>query len=219
MLQEMPSEPLDPAIAVVDPLVPPHSLWSESGRSVSRVTYDSDGYSEYTRLVNALLDVASRDRHLARNNVWLLRHFLVLESSASDCRLFSAEPSHFLGKNLSDASLEGIIERVKALTAFLLSDAGEQGWHRSVVNSLFESGSSPNDPVANFIRLLLDRSRQHDTTQTARILYTTMKHILSDADKADAEQWMTLGRRLERQGMLPTSAPPRPVRSSSLTIL
>lgn len=200
MLKVSPTNPPYPALAVVDPLVPPLSQRGESA-STSGVTYDVDGYSEYARIVNAMLEFVSRDRFLARKNVWLLQHFLILERSASDFLMLSGEPSPFFRKNVPETLLRSIIERVQSLTAFLISDVGDANWHRSVVGSLTNPGSSSsNGAIGDFINSLLAKSRQHDTVQNSRLFYTVMKHVLSDADRVDAEHWMTLGRGLERNG-------------------
>ncbi len=82
MLQDLPSDPSDYSLAVVDRLIPPPSLWKMEQEPLQ--SFDKAGCSEYARIVNTLLAIAISDRKLARDNMWLLPHFISLYVAARD---------------------------------------------------------------------------------------------------------------------------------------
>ena len=82
MLQTIPSDPPDYSLAIVDRLIPPPSLWKLEQEPLQ--VFDKAGFSEYARIVNSLLTVAISDRKLARDNLWLLPHFISLYLAAKD---------------------------------------------------------------------------------------------------------------------------------------
>jgi len=55
-LQDLPSDPPDYALAVMDRLIPPPSLWKMEQEPLQ--TFDKAGYSEYARIINTLLGIA-----------------------------------------------------------------------------------------------------------------------------------------------------------------
>ena len=200
MLKDIPANPIHPALVIVDPLIPPQSLWDDHDSSASLISYDTDGYSEYTRVVAALLEVVSEDRYIARSNIWLLRHFLALQSGVIDLLMFPSEPSHFFAKDIPATLLERMNEKIETLTAFLLPDVGEGAWHKDLTTSVLHlTPTSQSDPVSLCVHMLLTKAHDHDSVQNARSLYTTMRHVLSDAVREDAEQWMLLARKIEKR--------------------
>ncbi|THH03871.1 hypothetical protein EW145_g5943 [Phellinidium pouzarii] len=201
MLNDLPSNPPDPVLAIVDPLVPPPSMWKAEAKVTS--LYDITGMSEYARVVNALLSVATNNRYLARSNIWLLRHFLTLSLAASEQLMLRTEGSAFFSQEVSETTLRDIDARVKTLTSFILANVNDEGWHAAVIqaylngNVKLHTTSVKENTIVNFVVLMLSAASKDDTVRESRVLFTVMRHILNGALTADAEQWMVLSRRLE----------------------
>ncbi len=85
MLDDLSSDPIHPALAVLDPLIPPGEY-----AEIDPPACDSHGFSPYARLVSMLLFVFLEDRQCARRNTWALRHLLALSLYADD---YSAYPT------------------------------------------------------------------------------------------------------------------------------
>ncbi|KAH8103213.1 hypothetical protein DFH11DRAFT_1772348 [Phellopilus nigrolimitatus] len=196
----LPSNPLDPILAVVDPLVPPPSLWKDSESSAELQPYDRASMSAYARIVHALLSVAADDRRLARTNTWLLRHFLTLAQAATERLMLPAAYSAYFARGVAEEALQDIIARVQTLTLFLLADVGDDGWHHAITQAFLKgTGQSQLPGVAGFVATLLAVTVRTDTVRESKVLYTVMQHILNGATPADAEHWVALTRRLEKQ--------------------
>lgn len=204
MLQGLPSNPIDPNLAIIEPLIPPSSTWKSE--SIQASSYDLSGFSEYARVVNALLSVFVDDRQLARGNIGMLRHFLILALSANELLQVPNAKSAMFRNKTSETVLRDIITRVQKTTAFLLSTSLEDDWHAMVVNALQQSGAQPTlDPVGQFVASIVSKARDGDTIRESLILHTVLQHVLSGATKEDADHWMLLARKLEKNGMPHTS--------------
>ena len=202
LLSELPHNPLDPTLVIVDPLIPPRSLWKIE--SPHQPQYDSSGFSEYARIVTSLISVATTDRILARENPWLLRHFLTLSMAAADCLSLPSVESAFFSQNVSPDILHEIVSRTQALTSFLLTDdVADDNW-RSLLTAFIQGVTSPENPegsqLSTFVMNCLSHALQDGSIRESRVLYTIVKHLLNGAAVADAEQWILLARRLEKQG-------------------
>ncbi|EJD05481.1 uncharacterized protein FOMMEDRAFT_103536 [Fomitiporia mediterranea MF3/22] len=203
LLYDLPSNPVDPILAIVDPLIPPQSMWKDVPNRV-RLPYDRSGLCEFARVVNSLLLVASKSRDFARQNIWLLRHFLILSLAASERRLVPSATSAFFSCNVPESILEEITTRVKALTAFLLSDVGDEDWHASLIQT-YEKGKNGDQTVfayrnfPSFVLHMLESAARRDDLQESRAFCTVVQYVLNGAVRKDAEQWMTLAKRLENR--------------------
>ncbi|KAI5116021.1 hypothetical protein M0805_005027, partial [Coniferiporia weirii] len=202
MLDDLPTNPIDPILAIVDPLVPPPSTWKEEENV--NPSYDRAGLSEYARVVSALLTIAADNRYLVRSDVWLLRHFLTLSLAAVDRMMLRSVESAFFSQTVSESVLRDIDAKVKTLMSFLLANVGEEGWHAAVTQSFLKGSIRAetgflDENITNFVMMVLSAASKGDTIRESRVLYTVMRHILNSATSADAEQWMTLARRVEKQ--------------------
>ena len=201
-LRDLPSNTLDPALAIVEPFIPPASLWGDTDESPIQL-YDRFGMCEYSRIVNALLVVASENRDLVRQNMWLLRHFLILSIAATDRRMMPSATSGYFSEDVDPDMLQEIPTRVKALTAYLLSEMYDEGWHASVIQS-FSNGKDSADMdhgPSSFVVDLLKTVTEGNSSRESRVLLRVLQHLLNGAATSDAEQWVSLAKRIEKQGL------------------
>ncbi|TDL24483.1 hypothetical protein BD410DRAFT_785971 [Rickenella mellea] len=198
MLDYSSSDPVDPSLAVIQPLVPPQSSSSVHGAPVP--AFDASGYSTYARILNALLYVLSNDRHLVRTNIWALRHFLVLSSVAHEHLHVPNAESSFFKRDASHSALQDVITRVQKVTTLLLAKSYDNMWHSSVVHcvSKVNDKAATLDSVGLFLVDLILKAKQSDSYRESFVLYSVLQHVLSGTTKADADQWMILARSLEK---------------------
>lgn len=195
----MPSTPLDPSLAIIQPLIPSAAKWDDDLASVS--SYDSMGLSEYSRVVNAFLELVTHDRQASRQNVWLLQHFLVLSIAAKEYLQVQGAKSAFFAPFTSHAVLEGIVARVQKITSFGLSIPNDDGWHAAVVKAIMQGGSGSNiGPVGDFLVSLLTKVQIQDTIRDSLVVYAILEHLFSEATKDDADRWLELARKIENKG-------------------
>ncbi|KAF9818038.1 hypothetical protein IEO21_02999 [Rhodonia placenta] len=198
MLIRLPYTPADPSLAVVDLLVPPPSL-CEPVPAVSG-KYDQAGFSVYARAVYALLLRFLEDRHAAKTNVWALRHLLALSLYAEEILQSLAVPSPVFSGHIPRSSLVDIQARVSQIAAYLLSSGHADGWHNTVVGTIMASkGSDMLDGVGQVVYEQIQHAKLKDTPRESRIIHVILQHVLSFATKPEAEQWLQLARRLEKQ--------------------
>ncbi|KAI0747035.1 hypothetical protein C8Q80DRAFT_1178930 [Daedaleopsis nitida] len=182
ILDALPSTPLDASLAVLDP------------------TYDSRGLSKYARIVYALLLHVADDRQSAKENVWVLHHCLAFAIYAEEFRHLPAAGSPVFSAAVSLTTLQSVTDRVQQLSAYLLSSTAEEHWHVGVTNALIGQGAPDGlDGVAQLIVELVGRARRSDSVRESRVLHAILRHAMSTATKADAEQWMLVARKLEKQ--------------------
>lgn len=208
------STPTHPSLAITQPLVPPPSSFPSTLTQSTDISFDSYGFSSYARLVSALLYTFTSDLHLAKGNVWALKHFIALASFAEEYLHLPHMESDVFRVGIDKGILEGLIERAKMMEAYLLVlpvDVVGQSWHAKVVKSVLPvtegkvNGGSKMDGVEELIVSLVEDAKREDTYRTSRILAEVLKHILVDASRDETEQWMTLARKLERLGTSPSS--------------
>ena len=192
---------LDPAIAslaIIQPLIPPTSSFdSAEGPDCEG---DQQGLGVYARGVMALLYSYTENRDLARTNLWALRHFLALAIYAEELLEVPSLPNPAFSRTVAKNVLQDVLIKVQQLTAYLLTTAGaDDGWHVDVVKSLLNG--KRNTSLGDLAGLTLDLfqwAQDEDDSLHARILYTILQHALRDASKGEADEWLLLARRLER---------------------
>lgn len=199
MLEELPSNPIDPTLSVVEPLVPPYSLWREEEDSPS--SFDTSGLCEYARTVDALLTMVTHERHLAKENNWLLRHCMCLSLYATDALLVPNIENPVFSKDVSPDLLESITSRTKILTAMLLTEVEGDRWHEHLTKALGGNGSPDRDDVTEHVSGAFLNATSKESIRDARILYATIQRILNGATAGDAEHWMLLARKFETKGV------------------
>jgi E3 ubiquitin-protein ligase listerin len=199
MLQALPSDPSDYSLATVDRLIPPPSLWKLEQEPLQ--AFDKTGLSEYARIVNTLLSVAISDRKLARDNMWLLTHFVQLYLAAKDALSSPSDDLVLFDKHIAHQELKDMITRVETLSAFLLSDISDDNWHLMVTQSLAQNDNARiSDTMGQFVYGLMSSSQRKDSVRDSRILHFVVRHLLSGSSASDADQWMLFARQLEKKG-------------------
>ncbi|KAI0698055.1 hypothetical protein C8T65DRAFT_661197 [Cerioporus squamosus] len=185
MLDPLPSAPLDASLAVVDPLVPPPSQYRPS--KVLTPEHDTQGFSKYARIVYGLLLYLVDDRHAARENVWVLHHFLALSIYAEDLKRLPSAESPVFSKTASRSTLQSVVDKVQQLSTYLLSPTAEEQWHSTVTNALVSQGpASGLDGVGQLVVDLVSRAKRHDTVRESRVLHLIL------------QQWMLVARKIEK---------------------
>lgn len=198
MLEGIPPDPIDPSLAVMDPLVPPSSAFKS--KEPPSQAFDDRGYSAYARIVSAVLLVFTDDRQSAKEHMWTLRHFLALALYAEDLQQMPSASSPVFGRNALPVDLTDIISRVKQITTYLLTSSPDDGWLLSVVTALVDD--KPADDFRGLSRFLIDLIRHAesvDTIRESRILRNVLQHIL-DVDKVQADLWILFARKVENTG-------------------
>ena len=201
MLDGLPSVPGDSSLAVLDPLIPPVSLYNEV--DIPTPETDSRGMSVYARAVDALLLVLLNDRHWAKTNGWALRHLLALALYADDLIRVPSSQSPIFAGTVSKAMLNDLVTRSKQVAAYVLStSAQDEGWHAAVVSAITSGDDSHLDAVGALVYGLVSYGKRFDTVRESRILHVVLEHVFGNASREDAQQWAQLGRALERQGSI-----------------
>ncbi|KAH7921570.1 hypothetical protein BV22DRAFT_1096259 [Leucogyrophana mollusca] len=198
MLDDLPSEPASPSLALLDPCIPPSTEFEDG--HVSGLSCDSRGYSPYVRVVSALLQCLSEDRQLAKDNVWALRHVLVLSRYIQDFLEVPASRSGLLDGDTPVYELRNILSKTQQLTTYLLSSSLiDDGLHPKVVSACLAGGPRTNvDGLSNLLVDLIDHAKNEDTVRDSLALRAILQHLFANATKADSEQWILLARKLEK---------------------
>jgi len=198
ILQNLPPDPADSSLAVLDPYLPPLSFYSNF--TVTGRFYDSWGYSTYARVVYALLQILCEDRQAAKHNFWALRHFLALSLYAEDLLQISTAVSSVF-EHTPENTLRGIVTKVHQITTYLLTSPTDSGFHLKIIAAI--SGDKLDvllDPFSGFIADLVTKSKRHDNVRESRILRRVLQPILSNVSREEADQWMVLAKQLETTG-------------------
>ena len=199
MLRRFPHDPINPSIVAIDPLIPTNACSPAHGPQCA----DSRGFSAYARIVEALLRVFLEDRKLAKQNLWALRHFIVLSIFASDYQMVPTEICPlFESKALNE--LGNLIGRVQQITAYLilgsLQDA-QDGWRRGVMKRVGAvNHHSDGTQLEDFVVGVLDAAAESDEILDTRVLGAVLGATLEDIGKEEAEQWVGFAWKLERTG-------------------
>ena len=204
ILVELPSNPLDVTLSIVNPLIPPQSLWDED--ESRQASFDSAGLSEYARLVYALLSAITHERHLAKANYWFLRHAMCLSLYANDTLQLPGVENAIFSRDVESSVLQSIISRTHMLSAMLLTEVGGR-WHETVTKTLATGAGTHLDVVASHVCGIFLKSASNNSIRDARVLYSTLHRLLSEATTSDTEHWMLLSRRFETKGPFKFSTP------------
>jgi E3 ubiquitin-protein ligase listerin len=192
---------LDPAtasLAIIQPLIPPTSSFETA--EGPDCEGDQQGLGVYARGVMALLYSYTENRDLARTNLWALRHFLALAIYAEELLEVPSLPNPAFSRTVTKDVLQDVLIKVQQLTAYLLTTAGtDDGWHVDVVKSLLNGKRNASlGNLAAFTVDLMQWAQDEDDSLHARIFYTILQHALRDASKEEADEWLLLARKLER---------------------
>lgn len=194
LLQSIPTNPIHQILAIVEPLTPPSS--SLTKERIFTSSFDSAGLSKYARVVNTYLHIMTNDRQKARENIWILRHFIILANSISHALQISDIEGCVVSNFASRTLLRDIVVRVQKISALLLIPPTEEGWHANILKSNLRL----LDSLGRFVTSVFEASRATDSFRDSLVLYMTLQHILSGATKEDADSWILLAKQTEKQG-------------------
>jgi E3 ubiquitin-protein ligase listerin len=201
MLNDFPSDVIHPSLAVLEPFIPPLSV---SKNRVVFTAYDHHGYSSYARIVVALLHAFLVDRKLARENMWGLRHILALQLFANDFAQVPLAPNPVFDQHTLQSDVGQLISKCQQMATYLLTSSVEDGWHLQVVDSILKGNARPGtDALGKFVVELIAHSKSQDSVQEGRILRNVLQHIVNNADKQEADQWILLARKIEKSSLVP----------------
>ncbi|KAJ7512370.1 hypothetical protein B0H11DRAFT_479514 [Mycena galericulata] len=199
MLDALPADPPAASLAVLHPHLPPASAIRAPRRAGA---HDARGYAAYARIVAALLQALAADRRAAKENVWAVRHVLALALYAEDHRAVPAAVSPVFdaaSPELDDVAVAELAARAQQLATYLLTVTAEDGWRAralaAVTNDkpLVRGGALPNLLVD-----LISCARRTEGSRDCRVLDRILRHVLQDADKAEADSWMAFARKIEK---------------------
>ncbi|EMD34704.1 hypothetical protein CERSUDRAFT_116892 [Gelatoporia subvermispora B] len=197
MLDSISSAPLDPSLAIIDPLIPPQSMYEPDYSKNS--AFDTIGFAKYARLMSAMIWHLASARHAAKENVWTLRHLLAFLLHAEDWLHVPYAQSPLFWSRTSKTVLKELIGKVQQLTTYLLSSVPEEGWHTPVAHAILADKPGGLDSLGRMLYDLVRHGKRKDTVRESRILHTVLQHVLSVATKEDADQWIVLARKIEKE--------------------
>lgn len=188
----------DPILAAEDLLVPEEEL-----EDLRTHTFDSQQLSSYTRLVWALTFLASTDRQVAKTNMWILKHSLLLQQLAEDRLQTTRSQMSSFGPDISQSFLLKIVENARMLTVYLFSGVSSSDLpHGSMVDAIDGKTTLTSADIVGFIADLCYSSVHTDCVKFARIVRSVLGHALRGVSATDADRWLTLSRKIIRTGIL-----------------
>lgn len=191
----------DPILAVGDLLVP-----EEEPEDLHTHAFDKQQLSSYARLVWALTFLASTDRQVAKTNIWILKHSLLLQQMAEDRLQTTRSQMGPFGPDVSQTFLLRIIESTRMLTVYLFSGVSSSDLpHTSMVDAIDGKTNLTSADIVAFIADLCRSSVYYDCPKFARIVRSVLSHALRGVSAADADRWLTLSRKLRRTGLFITA--------------
>lgn len=205
-LDTLSPEVIDASIEIFDALIPPATSSKFKGTLSTPSSTDRRGFSNYARTIDALLHALREDRHLARRNLWALRHFFALSIYAQDLlRVPSASSrSPVFDNKVTPAVLADIVLKTKQLSVYLLSSArtDDDSWRREVADRLLnEQDARGLNELQTFLFEVINLSRKDDSTRDARVLKMVLEPLLTAGfDVTEADLWVQLARKLEKFG-------------------
>ncbi|KAF7323573.1 Delta-9 fatty acid desaturase protein [Mycena kentingensis (nom. inval.)] len=197
MLDALPTSPASPALAVLHPHLSPNA--SRSSKAANKA-YDDHGLSGYARIVSALSQALTDDRRAAKDNVWALRHVLALALYAADTIAAASVPTPVFDiTRVSSAELSLLVAKAQQLETYIVTSAADDGWRSRLLAAVTNDKPLVGEtPVARLLVELIGAVRREDASRDCRVLAGVLRHVLQDADKAEAELWLGLARKIEK---------------------
>ncbi|KAH9035965.1 hypothetical protein EDB84DRAFT_1659282 [Lactarius hengduanensis] len=201
MLCNLRLDPATASLAILDPLIPPQSSFETA--EGPDCESDQQGLGAYARGVTALLYTYADNRGLARANLWALRHFLALATYAEELLAVPSLPNPAFSRTAPENVLRDITAKAQQLTAYLLmTAAADDNWRVNAITSLLNGRCTNSlDGLASFTVELIEHAQDEDDGLHARIVHAVLRHVLRDATRDEADQWMLLARKLEKNSL------------------
>jgi E3 ubiquitin-protein ligase listerin len=193
--------PVDPTLAILDPLVP--SGISKHKEYIPR-NMDGRGFSSYTRETLVLLKLIAEDRQLGTANLWTLRHIIALGMFAADFLAVPSVSNPLFGPTSDKSELERIVQQVQQVTAYLTSSISNElsdEWHASTTKAIL--AETPSRAMAESAQIVIDvvtECRQSEGVQYSRILKTLLQGLLRGASNTSLDSWLALAQEFQKTG-------------------
>ena len=198
MLSVLSQDVIHPSLAVIDPQIAP----GEENATLSPEC-DSRGYSQYARAVCALILVLSENRTEAKRNIWALKHILSFIVYATDFQSYPAGRSPLLSSEALNECLDELVTKGSQIVTYLLTSSYGDGWRRSVLNAVLQNVAlDALNGLSKFLVKLINEAKGTDGSRATRVLRMALQHVLDDVDKDEADRWLALANKLERNGAL-----------------
>ncbi|KAJ6470235.1 hypothetical protein C8R47DRAFT_760272 [Mycena vitilis] len=202
MLDTLPAAPPAASLAVLHPHLPPASALRSLKHAAA---HDARGYTAYARIVAGLLHALAGDRRAAKTqHVWALRHVIALAIAAEDQLAVPTAPSALFdarGPDLDLGELTLLAARAQQLTTYLLTAAVEDGWCARVLEAVSVDKAlvgSGGGALPGLLVELVGCASRTDGSRECRVLDRVLRHVLQDAEKAEADLWVTFARKIEK---------------------
>ncbi|KAF7310730.1 Delta-9 fatty acid desaturase protein [Mycena chlorophos] len=198
MLETLPPDASSPSLAVLHPDLPP--LPSTKTR-IEPMAYDQRGYSSYARIVAALLQAMLDDRRVAKEHVWMLQHVLSLALYAEDIIAVPTASSAVFKTPSSETlpTLSLLVAKARQLATYILTSEPDDAWRTRVLDAVTTEKPVVNgNPLAAFVVDVVGRARRTNASRDCRVLGTVLRHLLQDADKAEADSWLNFARQVDK---------------------
>ncbi|KAJ7584094.1 hypothetical protein C8J56DRAFT_1005201 [Mycena floridula] len=189
-------DPIDSTLAVDNPIIP---LASEFSKSVeNRPHFNYRGFSSYAEVVTTMLDVCLDNRQAAKENMWALRHFMALALYIEDYLAVPHATSPMFDPEALKTDLKAVLVKIETLTTYILTSPSRHAWKRVILASLIEDTSAHHhEPLSVFLIDVLQYATFTDNSRDNRILWATLRHILKDTDKIEADAWLAYSKHIE----------------------
>jgi hypothetical protein len=198
-LEEIQTE-TNPLLSAIDLLVPESDV--DDARSPEDRIFDKQHLSYYARCTWALTILASTDRKLAKENMWILKHALLLQQMAEDQLFAPSSSCGCFGPAVDAGLLKKIGETVQKTNAYLFSSISSFDLsHGDIIKAITSPAlRSQKQGMGRFIIDMCAESIGNDSSRIARILRSILAHVLRGASAANVDLWLSLSRTLRRAG-------------------
>ena len=196
----------EPALAVVDPLVPQLPEGTRVRSSVS----DMHGYSAFARLATAVSLAISTDRSLLQSDPTWVRVLSTYNVFSADELAFPGSSKHVFGPEIDRAELEAIVHTCDSLRSYALSSlvgSLQDGWHQASIAAISKGTLESRDGVCALLGELVQAASSGEDVYASRVLRDLLAGVLryTGAGVAEAEAWLMYGRTLQDKGWSPSS--------------
>ncbi|KAL0570451.1 hypothetical protein V5O48_011508 [Marasmius crinis-equi] len=198
MLDGLPSDPIHQSLAVLEPLIPPSSMFLDDDTETYTPPLDARGHSLYARLVTALIHIVLEDRQTAKRNMWILRHLLAFSVYAEDLINFPAGSgrSPAFDRRAVDSELSELVVKVHQVVTYVLVTAGDETG--VALDVLSGKAKTKAEGLAQFIVDVVEASKRTESVRDFRVLGRVLGHVFDDVEKEEAERWVVFARGIEK---------------------
>jgi len=199
LLYQISADPIHPSLAVINSHIPPAATLRH--KHTSPLVQDSQGFSVYARIVQALVQVLLEDRHALKSNTWALRHFCALSIYAQDFLSIPSASSAVFGSGASIPELEALVSRVEQVMTYMLTSSSDEGWRLTAFDAALGKRSAESlETLPRFLFDTIEFGRESDNGRESRILWHVLQRTFHELDTSEADLWMMLARKMEVKG-------------------